>query len=52
VPVLCVLVPVATVKEHARHRPHVNGHVVFIRPPLTTAPDAEDVTAQLVEAAR
>ena len=27
VPSLGVLVPMAVVKEHARHRPHVNGHV-------------------------
>lgn len=50
-PTLGVLVPVATLRAHARHRAHVNGHVVFIRPPLTTAPDVTDITHRLAQAA-
>lgn len=50
-PVLGVLVPVAVVRAHAKPRPHVNGDVVFIRPPLTTAEGVVDMTADLVPAA-
>lgn len=50
-PVLGVVVPVEIVREHAKPRPHVNGDIVFIRPPMTTAPGVIDVTAKLVEAA-
>lgn len=51
-PVLGVLAPVDVVREHAKPRPHVNGEIVFIRPPLTKAPGTTDVTAALVKASR
>jgi hypothetical protein len=50
-PSLGVLVPVDIVRNHARHRAHVNGHVLFIRPPLTAAAGVRDITAALVKAA-
>jgi len=49
-PVLGVLVPVDIIKDHSHHRPHVNGHIVFIKPPLTTAHGVEDITELLVAA--
>ncbi len=49
-PALVVLAPVAVVKEHAKFRKHVNGHVVFIRPPLTTATGVDDITPAVVTA--
>jgi hypothetical protein len=50
-PVLGVLVPVDSVRIHAKPRPHVNGDIVFIQPPLTTSADAVDITAELRSAA-
>lgn len=50
-PMLGVLVPVAVVRAHAKPRPHVNGEVVFIRPPLTTSEGVIDITADLVRVA-
>jgi hypothetical protein len=50
-PTLGVLVPVEIVCAHARHRAHVNGDVVFIRPPLTTAAGVTDITPRLAQAA-
>jgi hypothetical protein len=50
-PVLGVLVPVDAVRIHAKPRPHVNGDIVFIQPPLTTSADAVDITAELQSAA-
>lgn len=50
-PVLGVLLPVAVVQQHARPRSHVNGHVVFIRPPLLDDPAVIDITDKLREAA-
>lgn len=50
-PTLGVLVPVEITRQHAKARPHVNGEVVFIRPPLTTAEGTIDITAQLAAAA-
>lgn len=49
-PVLAVLAPVEVVRQHARYRRHVNGDVVFIRPPLTTAPCVRDITNIVVAA--
>lgn len=49
-PVLGVLVPVNVVRAHAKPRPYVNGEVVFIRPPLTTAEGVVDITTDLSRA--
>jgi hypothetical protein len=51
VPVLGILAPVAVVKQHVRHQKHVNGHIAYIRPPLTTAAGTEDITDPLVDVA-
>lgn len=50
-PVLGVLVAVDLVREHAKARPHVNGEIVFIKPPLTTTPGVVDITDRLRVAA-
>lgn len=47
---LAVLAPVEAVRANARWRKHVNGDVVFIRPPLTTAHGVVDIS-QLVRTA-
>ncbi len=49
-PALAVLVPVSVIRAYGEHRKHVNGDVVFIRPPLTTAPEVIDVTAEVLAA--
>lgn len=49
-PVLAVLASVEVVRHHAHHRRHVNGDVVFIRPPLTNAPGVTDITSVVVAA--
>ena len=49
-PALAVLAPVQILRHHARHRQHVNGDVVFIRPPLITAPGVTDITGVVVTA--
>ncbi len=51
-PTLAVLAPVPVLRAYAQHRKHVNGDVIFIRPPLTTAPEVIDVTAAVVAAHR
>lgn len=45
------LLPVGVVKEHARWRQHINGHVVMMTPLLLDHPDAINVTMPLSEAA-
>lgn len=49
-PVLTVLAPVDVVRSHAKFRRHVNGEIVFIRPPLTVASGVDDVTAEVAAA--
>jgi hypothetical protein len=50
-PLTAVLAPVEVVRAHARHRPHVNGHVVMIRPPLLAAAGVVDIAPALQEVA-
>ena len=47
-PILAVLAPVVVLRRHARVRRHVNGEVVFIRPPLTLEPAVEDLTEKVI----
>src|SRR5262249_12003982 len=47
-----VLAPVEVVREYAAFRKHVNGWVLFVRPPLTTDARVTDITEQLRTAAR
>lgn len=49
-PTLAVLVPVTVLRAHARHRHHVNGDIVFIRPPLTTEPGVINITPAVLAA--
>lgn len=46
------IVPVAIVREHARWRSHVNGHVVMMNDTVLGHPDATDLTEALNRAAR
>ena len=46
-----VLVPAAVVKEVARWRAHVNGHVVMMNAALLNRPEARDISVELGEAA-
>lgn len=50
-PALAVLAPVELVRINAKRRAHVNGDVVFIRPPLTTAPGIQDITRRVATTA-
>lgn len=43
-PALAVMAPTHVVRTHAKRRSHINGDVVFIRPPLTIAAGVEDIT--------
>ena len=47
-----VLLPLDVVRAHWRDRPHVNGRVVMMTPPLMAHPQGVDITDQLRAAAQ
>jgi hypothetical protein len=46
------LVPVDVARAHSKYRKHINGAIVFIRPPLTNDPTAEDITEVVTAASQ
>lgn len=46
-----VKLPYEAVAEAATFKPHVNGHILHLRPGLLTAAGAEDITSQLTDGA-
>jgi hypothetical protein len=47
-----VLVPTEVVRQVAKHRPHVNGHVVFMTPALLDHASSRDITEAVRRSAR